>query len=241
MRPEAERLKQAIDEARTQQHTLQSRKIVKDLSLEEAYTIQKLRSQERTIKGYKLGLLSPAKQQQMGIDQPIYGRIFPEMLLESPVSLSSFIQPRVEPEIALILKQDLSASATSGEAAEAIGGFFLGVDVLDSVWANYKFMIQEVVADNTSGGGFLLGEHLFPAFPVGTLRLFLNDTLLSEGSTEALGNPEERLLWLAQQVGGGLKRGQIIFLGSPAAAQPARPGTLRVSCGPATLIVRLTT
>ncbi len=239
MRPEAEQLRVAIDKARKQKHTLRSRTIVENLSLEEAYAIQAIRSQDRPIKGYKLGLLSPAKQKQMNIDQPIYGRIFPEMVMESPISLSSFIQPRVEPEIALILQSDVPEDASPGEAARAIGGFFLGVDILDSVWEGYTFTIAEVVADNTSGGGFILGEHLLPAFPTGHLRLFLNDRLLAEGPVEVLGNPEERLQWLARNVG-GLRQGQVVFLGSPAAAHPAQPGTLRVECNHFSLIARLT-
>src|SRR3712207_8646977 len=51
---------------------------------------------DREIAGYKLGLLSPAKQAQMGISAPIFGAIYSEMLLSSPVSLGRFIQPRLD-------------------------------------------------------------------------------------------------------------------------------------------------
>ena len=44
---------------------------------------------------------------------------------------------------------------------------------------------------------------------------------------DALGNMEEHLCWLARATG-GLCAGQVVFLGSPAAAVPAVPGVLEV-------------
>jgi 2-keto-4-pentenoate hydratase len=191
------------------------------------------------VKGYKLGLLSLAKQAQMGIDAPIYGRIYPAMMLESPVRLTRFIQPRVEPELAAVLRAPVMPDATPGAAAAAIGGWFLGVDLLDSVWEGYRFSAAEVVADNSSGGGFLIGGRLIDQQPNGVLRLYLNGTLRAEGDLRALGDLHQRLCWLATMVG-GLSAGQVVFFGSPAAATPAEPGALEV-IGPGAdcLIARL--
>ncbi|WP_413217762.1 2-keto-4-pentenoate hydratase (plasmid) [Thermus oshimai] len=196
------------------------------VGLEEAYRIQEALFPGPLV-GYKLGLVSPAKQAQMGLKSPIYGRVHPGMLLEG-VRLSAFLQPRAEPEVALVLKEDLPPGAPPGEAGRAIGGFFLAVDLLDSVWEGYRFTAAEVVADNASGGGFLLGLRRMEAPPRGNLALYLNGRLLSEGPVAALGDPVERLLWLAGTVG-GLKAGQVVFLGSPAPAVPlTEEGTLEV-------------
>ncbi|WP_337844602.1 fumarylacetoacetate hydrolase family protein [Thermus sp.] len=196
------------------------------VDLEEAYRIQEALFPGPLV-GYKLGLVSPAKQAQMGLESPIYGRVLPGMLLEG-VRLSAFLQPRVEPEVALVLKEDLPPGAPPGEAARAIGGFFLAVDILDSVWEGYRFTAAEVVADNASGGGFLLGLKRLESLPGGHLALYLNGRLLSEGPVAALGDPVERLLWLAGAVG-GLRAGQVVFLGSPAPAMPLEEeGTLEV-------------
>lgn len=220
-------LRRAIDEARATRSSIPSRGKGWEIDLPGAYRVQEAASRGRTLKGYKLGLLSPAKQAQMGISTPVFGRAYADMVLEDEVVLSRFIQPRVEPELAVILREPVSPHATAGEAWRAVGGTFVAVDVLDSVWSGYRFSVEEVVADNSSGGAFLVGPQLTAEYPTGILRLFLNGELKAEGLVEALGDPGQRLAWLAGQVG-GLQPGQVIFLGSPAPALPAEPGVLEV-------------
>ncbi len=221
----ANALMERVRKARTERRTVEKDGAGVDLA--SAYGIQQSLGNGRDLKGYKLGLISPAKQEQMGLDAPIYGRVYAEMVLESPVSLSSFIQPRMEPELAVVLDHDVSAGAEPEAAYLAIAATFLAVDFLDSVWAGYSFGIADVVADNASGGGFLLGERLLEGPFTGDLRLYVDGETFAEGPLGVLGNPGERLAWLAGEVG-GLSGGQIIFLGSPAAAQEARPGTLEL-------------
>lgn len=230
-------LLECVREARTRRHTVAGKE--SEVDLDSAYRIQDELREGREVKGYKLGLISPAKQTQMGIASPIYGKIYPGMLLESPVSLSSFIQPRFEPELAIVLGEDLPPGASPGVASRAAGGIFLAVDFLDSIWEGYKFSIAEVVADNTSGGGFLMGERPLRDPFEGELRLYLDGQPLAEGSLRGLEDWEERLTWLAGEVG-GLRAGQVVFLGSPAAAVEVRPGTLELR-GPhgSVLVARL--
>jgi 2-keto-4-pentenoate hydratase len=216
-----------VREARTSRKTTTSQAEAVEVDLEGAYRIQSALGEHRELKGYKFGLISPAKQAQMGINAPIYGRVYAEMLLESPVHLSQLIQPRIEPELAVVLRADLPAQASAEAARLAVSGIFLGVDFLDSIWEGYRFNIAEVVADNASGGGFLLGKQPLGEPLMGRLSLYLNGELLTEGPVDALGDIGERLSWLSEQVG-GLRTGQVIFLGSPAAALPARPGRLEL-------------
>ena len=216
-----------VREARTSRKTTTSQTEAVGVDLEGAYRIQSTLGEHRELKGYKFGLISPAKQAQMGINAPIYGRVYAEMLLESPVHLSRFIQPRIEPELAVVLRDDLPTRVLPGAARLAVGRVFLGVDFLDSIWEGYRFSIAEVVADNASGGGFLLGKQQLREPLTGALRLYLNGELLTEGTMEALGDIGERLSWLSEKVG-GLLTGQVIFLGSPAAALSARPGRLEL-------------
>lgn len=197
------------------------------VGLEEAYGVQEALGEGRELRGYKLGLLSPAKQQQMGVDAPIHGRVYAKMIVESPVDLGAFIQPRFEPELAVVLRDDVPPDATPGLASLAVGGVFLAIDFLDSVWEGYDFDITDVVADNASGGGFLLGDRLLELPLDGELRLYLNGELLAGGPLDVLGDPAERLAWLAGEVG-GLGSGQVVFLGSPVAAQAVGPGALEL-------------
>lgn len=197
------------------------------VDIDGAYRVQQALLDGQVLCGFKLGLVSPAKQAQMGIDEPIYGRVTRAMLLEGTVPLGRFLQPRIEPELAVVLREDLPPGATPGAARLAVDVAFLAVDVLDSVWAGYRFSATGVIADNASGGGFLLGERVLRPVLEGELRLSLNGQVLAEGPLSALGNMEEHLCWLARATG-GLCAGQVVFLGSPAAAVPAVPGVLEV-------------
>jgi 2-keto-4-pentenoate hydratase len=192
-----------------------------------AYRVQAALGEGRKVIGYKMGLIAPAKQAQMGVDSPIYGLVYEDMILRSPVRLSSFLQPRLEPELAVILAEDLAPEVSPGAVHSAIGGIFLAVDFLSSVWVDYEFSVPDVVADNVSGGGFLLGERLLNEPLEGNLRLYHNGQLLTEGLVGDIGDIEGWLLWLTKGVG-GLEAGQTIFLGSPAAAQKAEPGTVEL-------------
>src|SRR5207244_6103073 len=109
-----------IREARTSRSTTMSQAEAVGVDLEGAYQIQAALGEHRELKGYKFGLISPAKQAQMGISAPIYGRVYAEMLLESPVHVSQFIQPRIEPELAVVLRDDVPVQATQAAARLAI-------------------------------------------------------------------------------------------------------------------------
>lgn len=232
-------LAQAIGKARVMRQTISGRNTTWQVDLDGAYRIQRAHYPDAQCIGYKLGLISQAKQQQMGLEQPIYGRIARSMIYRQEVKLNNFIQPRLEPELAIVLRHSIPSGATPGMAMRAIGGIFLGVDILDSVWTDYRFSATEVVADNASGGGFLLGERLLEQIPDGDLSLYLNGELRTSGPIAALGNIEQQLCWLAQTVG-ELKAGQIVFLGSPAQAIPAVAGVVEVVCGSSILQVQLT-
>jgi 2-keto-4-pentenoate hydratase len=216
-----------IQHARATKTPIPGKDTARGVELSDAYHIQQANGHDRVLKGYKLGLVSPAKQAQMGIDSPIYGRIYADSIYQKTITLGDFVQPKLEPEIAVVLRDPIVPDASAGVVSAAIGGYFIGVDILDSIWQDYKFTAAEVVADNSSGGGFLLGGRMSDHWTGGTLRLYLNGDLQTEGHTEALGNPVQRLQWLAQEVG-GLAAGAIVFFGSPAAAVPAKPGVLEV-------------
>lgn len=209
-----------------------------DLPLEAAYRVQEVLGAGRVLRGFKLGLLSEAKQRQMGIREPIYGRVYADMIADGSLPLQRFVQPRVEPELAVLLRGDVPPGTVPSRARASFAGFFLALDVLDSVWQDYRFTAPEVVADNASGGAFALGPVMLPEshLPL-QLRLFVNGALRSEGPTEALGDLGVRVAWLADQVG-GLRAGQVVFLGSPASAVPAEPGVVEVWGGARALLLR---
>ncbi|MDQ1568700.1 MAG: 2-oxo-3-hexenedioate decarboxylase, partial [Actinomycetota bacterium] len=85
-----------------------------DLDLTTAYAAQALfveslvEAGERIV-GAKVGLTGRAKQEAMGVNEPLSGWLTDAMVLEpgAPVPLDTLILPRVEPEIAFLLARPL--------------------------------------------------------------------------------------------------------------------------------------
>jgi 2-keto-4-pentenoate hydratase len=220
-------LLERIQEARGSRETTAPKAEGLGVRLEGAYRVQAALGEGREVIGYKLGLINPEGQSQMGVDSPIYGLVYEDMILESPVLLGSLLQPQFEPELAVVLGEGLLPGASPGAAHAAIGGTYLAIDFLSNVWEDGTPVVADVVANNVAGGGFLLGERLLSEPLEGNLRLYHNGQLLTEGPIEDIGNIGERLAWLSETVG-GLDAGQTIFLGTPAAAQEATPGTIEL-------------
>ena len=216
-----------IREAREKGETTPPKAEELGVDLEGAYRVQAALGEGREVIGYKLGLIKPEGQAQMGVDSPIYGRVYEDMIFESPVPLSSLLQPQFEPEIAVVLGEGLPSGASPGAAHAAIGGIYLAIDFLSNVWEDGAPVVADVVANNVAGGGFLLGERLLNEPLEGNLHLYHNGQLLTEGPVGGIGNIGERLVWLSETVG-GLGAGQTIFLGTPAAPQEAVAGTIEL-------------
>ena len=205
------------------------------VSVDEAYRIQADLFSPPV--AWKLGLLSRAKQRQMGLTQPIYGRLTRGQVHTGRVRLGDFLQPRIEPELAAVLGHDLAPDATSAAATAAISHFVLAVDILDSSWQDYRFCAAEVIADNASGGAAVVGTDPVRT-PDGSLAHFLDGRPLGAGDLADLGTPGEHLAWLATRVG-GLRSGTPVLLGSPATSVPAHAGELVVRGAGRTLTVVL--
>jgi 2-keto-4-pentenoate hydratase len=143
-----------IREAREKRETMSPQAEALGVGVDGAYKIQAATREGREFIGYKLAFIGPAKQTQMDVDSPIYGRVYEDMILERPVRLSSMIQPRLEPELAVMLGEDLPPDTSPGAVHLVLGGIYLAVDFLSSIWEDYRFSAADVVADNASGGGF---------------------------------------------------------------------------------------
>jgi 2-oxo-3-hexenedioate decarboxylase len=200
-----------------------------DFSLEQAYEAQAAFVQAKldagdTVVGYKVGLTSRAKQREMGVDQPVYGTVTSSMLgtYGERIDLERFIHPRVEPEISFLLARDIPAPATVTSVLAATEAVFAAIDVIDSRYADYRFALPDVVADNASSGLFLLGPQARRPDEVGDLRL-LGCVLRADGvvaqtaaGAAVLGHPAASVAWLANQLAARqrvLPAGSLVFSG----------------------------
>jgi 2-oxo-3-hexenedioate decarboxylase len=185
--------------------------------------------------GYKLGLTSRNKQQAMGLDQPLYGRVTSGMLSPhgAPVRLDRFIHPRVESEIAFLLARDLVGPATIVSVLAATEVVFGAVDVLDSRYESFQFTLSDVVADNASAGAFYLGPIARTPGELGDLALLGcnvkigGEIAMTATGAAVMGHPAASVAWLANQLaaeGEGLEAGQLIFSGGVTAPVPVTAG-----------------
>jgi 2-oxo-3-hexenedioate decarboxylase len=211
-----------------------------DIPVETAYTAQKAFVQSKldageTFVGWKLGLTSRNKQQAMGLDAPLYGRVTSGMIstFGAPVLLDRFIHPRVESEIAFLLARDVAAPATVTSVLAATDVVFGAVDVLDSRYESFRFTLSDVVADNASAGAFYLGPVARRPAELVDLRLLGavvrvdGEVAMTAAGAAVMGHPAASVAWLANQLaadGEALRAGQIVFSGGVTAPVPVVAG-----------------
>jgi 2-keto-4-pentenoate hydratase len=199
-------------------------------NVDSAYAIQEnntcaaLEAGRRLI-GRKIGLTAKAVQLQLGVDQPDYGMLFADMLVESgvPIAPERVIQPRVEAEVALVLERDLPAADTGvADVIRATAFCLPALEIVDSRIQAWDIKLADTIADNASSGLFVLGDS-----PVGLSGLDLRLAgMVMERGTETvslgvgaacLGNPLNAAAWLARtmaRVGRPLKAGDILMTGA---------------------------
>lgn len=199
----------------------------------QAMLVQKKVARGDAVVGIKLGLTSRAKQQAMGVADPLYGVVTESMLVPfgQPVDLGALIQPRVEPEIAFLLEREVPRPATLVSVLAATKAVFGAIDVLDSRYLDYRFALPDVVADNCSAGRFLLGP--IAKHPSELVDLRLLGCVLREGGDVAataagaavLGHPAASVAWVVNQMGARGQRlpaGSLVFSGGLTAPIPLR-------------------
>jgi 2-oxo-3-hexenedioate decarboxylase len=203
----------------------------------DAYTIQQF-SIERRIQrgarrvGMKMGFTSRAKMRQMGVDQLIWGRLTDDMRVDDggEIRLADYVHPRAEPEIVFLMKRPLAGHVSVTEAMAAVEAVAAGIEIIDSRYRDFRFNLADVVADNASSSGFVLG----PLHPAGTdvanlgIAMRVNGTVVQVGSSAAImGHPARSLVAAARMVaeaGETLRSGDIVLAGGATEAVALAPG-----------------
>jgi len=214
----------------------------------DAYRIQLLNIERRVshagvVVGHKVGLSSRAMQQMMGVDEPDYGHLLEDMRVYpgEPVDTTRYCQPRVEPEVAFLLGDDLPEDCTEADALAATEWIAPALELIDSRIADWKIRLPDTIADNASSAGFALGERRLDPRAVDLLtipvELYRNGEEVGVGRSDAvLGDPLIAVAWLARTVakfGVRLRAGHIVLPGSCTRAVDLRPGdSFRAEFGP---------
>lgn len=196
-----------------------------ELDVADAYEVQRIAFTRRLAAGdrpvgHKLGLTSRAKQQAMGVAEPLWGRLSASMVHpeDAPLDLDTLIHPRVEPEIAFLLGADVDGpTATVASVLAATAGVLPALEVLDSRFAEFSFALPDVIADNASAALIVLGGRLLAPSAVdlqteGMVLRRSGDVVDTAAGAAISGHPASAVAWLARETG-GLEAGSIVLSG----------------------------
>ncbi|MEZ5662641.1 MAG: 2-oxo-hepta-3-ene-1,7-dioic acid hydratase [Burkholderiaceae bacterium] len=226
------------------------------MSIEDGYRIGRAwvelqKAQGRKVIGHKIGLTSRAMQISSQIDEPDYGTLLDDMLyvaeadevLEIPVG--DFIAPRVEVELAFVLKAPLTGPDVTVEDVLAATDYITpAIEIIDSrieqLDRHTKVMrkVYDTISDNAANAGIVIG-HGDPAFradPRRTDRPWCGAILRQNGAVEETGlaagvqgDPAIGIAWLANKLapwGEILQAGEIVLAGSFTRPVAAKAGDL---------------
>jgi 2-keto-4-pentenoate hydratase len=235
----------AADRLREAAHTGVPCAPVRDLigsdDLAAAYAVQQELTRQRVadgarIVGRKIGLTSPAVQEQLGVSQPDFGVLFDDMAYVGgdTIPADAVLQPRIEAEVAFVLSADLAEGALELDDVRAAVAYAVpALEICGSRIADWDISFGDTVADNASSGAYVLGPTRTPLSAVEPrdveMSMQVAGEVISTGTGAAcLGDPLLALQWLARQardLGEPLRAGQVVLSGALGPMRPASPGT----------------
>jgi len=237
-----ERLAARLDQAALDARAVAQHTEADGLAMSNAYDVQRALVGCRVARGHrrigvKMGFTSRAKMAQMGLSDLIWGGLTSDMLIEEggSVSAGSYVHPRCEPELCFLLGKPLEGLVTPLEALSAVEAIAPAIELIDSRYENFKFSLADVVADNASSSGLVVGAWSRPDIDFSNLGLLLtvNGRTVELGSTAALlGHPIRSLVAAARLAGAAGERldaGSLIMAGGVTAAVALAPG-MQVRC-----------
>ena len=207
-----------------------------DIGLDDAYAIQNAISDQklaegRKVIGWKIGLTSKAMQYALNIDIPDSGILFDDMLFENKgtVPAGRFIQPRIEVEIAFVMKSSLGGDSVNREDVLAATDYVApSIEILDTrilrqdPETGKTRLVYDTISDNAANAGIVLGDEKHDPNQV-DLR-WVGAICSKNGEVEETGlgagvlnDPVESVVWLARrmaQYGQKIEAGKVILAGS---------------------------
>lgn len=216
-----------------------------DFDVAQAYSVQRRNLARHLaagarLRGHKIGLTSAPMQQLLGVNEPDFGYVLDSMVLGDGgvVPRAGFCAPRVEPEVAFLLRGPLRGpGVTVDEVMAATEAVAAALEIVDSRIADWRITLADTVADNASSGAVVLGGWVpiadAPPLPDTTAALYLNDALVETGQgTAVMGDPAAAVAWLANalaEYGTAIEAGQFVMSGSYTSAAFVEAGDCAVA------------
>ncbi len=219
-----------------------------EMTLEDGYAVSRAwvarkRAAGRRVIGHKIGLTSRAMQRSSNVTEPDFGTLLDDMLFTAgqDIPVTNFIEPRVEVELAFILKAPLQGPAvTIFDVLSATDYVTPALEIIDARIerldrkTGVTRKVFDTISDNAANGGIVLGGR--PVRPDAVdLRwvsalLYRNAVIEESGVAAAvLNHPAMGVAWLANKIathGERLEAGQIVLAGSFTAPVFAKPGDI---------------
>jgi 2-oxo-hept-3-ene-1,7-dioate hydratase len=205
------------------------------MTIEDGYAVSrawmKLKAaQGRRVIGHKIGLTSRAMQISSQISEPDYGTLLDDMLYgPGDIPQDRFIAPRVEVELAFVLKKTLQGEKISvDDVLDATDYVTPAIEIIDSRIEQFdrhtKVMrkVFDTISDNAANGGIVLGgRQVKPRdldLPWCGAILRQNGVVEETGLAAGVqGHPAIGVAWLVQKLapwGERLEAGEIVLAGS---------------------------
>jgi 2-oxo-hept-3-ene-1,7-dioate hydratase len=225
------------------------------MTIDDGYAIQqewvKLELADgRTIKGRKIGLTSRAMQQASQITEPDYAPLMDDMFFEtgSDIAFDRFIAPRVEVELAFVLRQPLRGPGTTlTDVLQATAYVVPALEIIDARIEQFDRetkaprKVFDTIADFAANAGIVMGGRPIPP-DTADLRwmgaLLYKNAVIEETGLAAgvLNHPATGVAWLANKIsryGEGLNAGDVVLSGSfTRPTQAVRGDVLHADYGP---------
>ncbi|WP_078592613.1 2-keto-4-pentenoate hydratase [Evansella clarkii] len=202
-----------------------------ELTISQAYELQdgllerRLKEKNTKTAGIKLGLTSKAKQKMMGVNESIYGYLHADMLAYEwePIRFSELIHPKVEPEIAFLIGEDIQGeNITEEDILRGTKYVAPALEIIDSRYKDFRFKLVDVIADNCSSAKFIIGSKLVlpESLDLGNIGMVMSKNGYVEqtsSSAAVLEHPLKAMVWAARSLakrGRGFKKGDIVLSGA---------------------------
>ena len=225
------------------------------MTMDDSYAVQSAWVQKKIANGrkpigWKIGLTSKAMQYALNINIPDSGVLFDDMVFEdgATVPADRFIQPRIEAEIAFVMKAPLRGPNVSiFDVLNATDYVTPALEILDTrilrvdPETKKARTIVDTISDNAANAGIVTGGR---AVRPGEIDMRWMGAIVSRNAeveetglgAGVLNQPARGIAWLANrlsQYGDGIEAGQIVLAGSFIRPIEARHGdTINADFGP---------
>lgn len=211
-----------------------------DMTVRDGYDVQtalrrNYEARGHRVTGWKAGLTSKPKMRQMGVSQPSIGFLTDRMAVPEggTISLTDMVHPRVECEIAFVLKTPLSGpDCTAKDVWEATEFVIPAIEVIDSRFTGFKFDLESVIADNSSSARYVTGgrPRRLEELDLRTVgvTLDIDGQIVAMGAgAEVLNDPIEAIVMMVRvlsDLGESLPAGSLALSGAITAAHAVEAG-----------------